>query len=126
APRYPGGRSLRGALERGRAGRHPSLRAARRRDRLRRGRRGRGAAPALPRLPRKTRRQGLSGADSPARSAPGKTAAGRGRPAVPGPRGLSAYSGLLRTPSISRVIETLDRKSTRLNSSRLVISYAVF
>src|SRR5256885_2763492 len=40
-------------------------------------------------------------------------------------RGCVAYS-LLRAPQCSRCVLQQDRKSTRLNSSHLVISYAVF
>ena len=43
---------------------------------------------------------------------PLETGTGRGRPAVPGPRGPYAYSGLARTPSISRVIETFSLTTT--------------
>src|SRR5688500_19242007 len=44
--------------------------------------------------------------------------------AVNGHRGK--FLALLRDPAVSTIVVEQDRKSTRLNSSHLVISYAVF
>src|SRR3989454_3109027 len=47
------------------------------------------------------------------------------RPRSPSPSGLLAFT-LTRSTSSPSVSASRDRKSTRLNSSHLVISYAVF
>src|SRR2546426_7092235 len=89
----------------------------------------RGALGRVPRVPRPA--GGTARADRARRRATGAGGAARSRcpsPLLPARRRAAAATGALARAAATRVggHRGADRKSTRLNSSHLVISYAVF